>query len=142
MGKGGNGNLIPYNELTEEQQRDLTVAGGKASVEAKRKRKALKETLEILLSKPYKDGKIDDIEEIKSIADLKGTNITTDQIIMVSMVNKAMKGDQRAIEYITNVIGENPIQKLQIDAKLETKRIEIVWERPPNSESSNAGDPQ
>ena len=35
-------NLIPFNKLTESQQREIASKGGKASVEAKRKRKTLK----------------------------------------------------------------------------------------------------
>ena len=38
-------NLIPFNERTKSQQREIASKGGKASVEAKRKRKTLKEEL-------------------------------------------------------------------------------------------------
>ena len=142
MGKGREENLIPNEERTPEELRKITTQGGIASGKARRQRKLLRETLEIILSKPFKDGDIDNIDEIKSIAGIKGTNLTADQIMMVRMVDKAIKGDAKAIEYITNMLGENPIQKLQIDTTVETKRIEIVWEKPPRSESSNAGDRQ
>ncbi len=46
--------LIPFNKLTEEKQKELAKKGGKASGEARRKKKAMRETLEMLLDEKYK----------------------------------------------------------------------------------------
>ena len=92
--------------------------GGIASGKAKREKKALKETLEELLAMPIKDGKSDDIEKIKSIAGIKGKNITMQEAIMVAMLNKAAKGDVRAAEYVRDTIGQKPDNKMNIDMKL------------------------
>lgn len=40
-------NLRPYGSLSEKEQRELTSKGGKASVEARRKKKTLREHFEI-----------------------------------------------------------------------------------------------
>lgn len=92
--------------------------GGIASGKAKREKKALKETLEELLAMPIKDGKSDDIEKIKSIAGIKGKNITMQEAIMVAMLNKAAKGDVRAAEYVRDTIGQKPDNKMNIDMNL------------------------
>ena len=92
--------------------------GGIASGKAKRERKALKETLEELLAMPIKDGRADDIEKIKSIAGIKGKNITMQEAIMVAMLNKAAKGDVRAAEYVRDTIGQKPDNNMNIDMKL------------------------
>ena len=42
-GCGGNNNLIPFSERTEEEQREIRVKGGKASGEARRRKKELRE---------------------------------------------------------------------------------------------------
>ena len=101
--------------------------GGIASGKARREKKALKDTLEELLSMPLKDGTIANIDEIESIAGIKGKNITMQEAIILSMLNKAAKGNVRAAEYIRDTIGEFPgaaEQQARIDKlKAETARI-------------------
>ena len=92
--------------------------GGIASGKAKREKKALKETLEELLAMPIKEGRSADIDKIKSIAGIKGKNITMQEAIMVAMLNKAAKGDVRAAEYVRDTIGQKPDNKMNIDMKL------------------------
>ena len=49
MGTGNVGNLLRPEDLTSEELRDRARKGGKASVEARKKKKALKECAELLL---------------------------------------------------------------------------------------------
>ena len=88
-------NLIPMNERTESEQRAIASAGGKASGEARRKRKTLKEELLLMLS----DG---DIQEKISLA----------------LINEAINGNNagsvtKAFEVIRDTIGERPVEKVQ-----------------------------
>lgn len=92
--------------------------GGIASGKAKREKKAMKETLEELLAMPIRDGRAADIDKIKSIASMKGKNITMQEAIMVSMLNKAAKGDVRAAEYIRDTVGQKPDNRMNIDMHL------------------------
>ena len=92
--------------------------GGIASGKARREKKALKDTLEELLAMPIKDGVSDEIEKIKSIAGIKGKNITMQEAIMVAMLNKAAKGDVRAAEYVRDTIGQKPDSRMNIDMNL------------------------
>lgn len=92
--------------------------GGIASGKARREKKALKDTLEELLAMPIKDGASADIEKIKSIAGIKGKNITMQEAIMVAMLNKAAKGDVRAAEYVRDTIGQKPDSRMNIDMNL------------------------
>ena len=101
-----------------EEARSRGRKGGIASGKARREKKALKETLEELLTMPLKDGRADDIEKIKSIASIKGKNITMQEAIMVAMLNKAAKGDVRAAEYVRDTIGQKPDNKMNIDMNL------------------------
>lgn len=111
-------NLLKAEDLTSVELRERAKKGGIASGKARREKKALKETLEELLAMPIKDGKSDDIEKIKSIAGIKGKNITMQEAIMVAMLNKAAKGDVRAAEYVRDTIGQKPDNKMNIDMKL------------------------
>ena len=83
-------NLIPFNELTESQHREIASKGGKASVEAKRKRKTLKEELLLML---------EDEEVQKSVT--------------IALINQAQKGNVKAYEMIRDTIEEKPVEKVQ-----------------------------
>ena len=91
---------------TGAKQVETARKGGIASGVAKRKRKALNETLNELFSMPLKDGKINDIEQIKSLAAVKGQNITVQEAIVIAQIQKAIKGDQRAARLLFEVLGE------------------------------------
>ncbi len=79
--------------------------GGIASGKARREKKAMKETLETLLQMPLKSGKAVDLDKIKDIAALKGKNITVQEAIMLAQIQKAMKGDTKAAEYVRDTSG-------------------------------------
>lgn len=111
-------NLIPQSERTKAEQREIARKGGIASGKARREKRALKDTLEELLAMPMKDGRSADIDEIKSIAGIKGKNITMQEAIMLSMLDKAAKGDVRAAEYVRDTIGQKPDSRMNIDMNL------------------------
>ena len=81
-------NLIPFNERTKSQQREIASKGGKASVEAKRKRKTLKEELLLML---------EDEEVQKSVA--------------VALIQEAQSGNVKAFGMLRDTIGEQPIER-------------------------------
>lgn len=89
-------NLIPQSKRTKEEQRAVASAGGKASAEARRKRKTLREELLALLS----DG---DIQERLSLA----------------LIDEAMNGNKagsvtKAFEVIRDTVGEKPTEKIMV----------------------------
>lgn len=84
------GNLIPFNERTESEKRAIATAGGKASGEARRKRKSLKEELLLML---------EDEEVQKSVT--------------IALINQAQKGNVKAYEMIRDTIEEKPVEKVQ-----------------------------
>lgn len=96
-------NLIPggYKLSVEEQKR-----GGIASGKARRKRKALNDTLNELFSMPLKDGKAKNLESIKSLASIKGQNITVQDAIVLAQIQKALKGDQRSARLLLEMLNE------------------------------------
>lgn len=105
-----------FAKMTPEQRAECGRKGGLAKREATRKRKEMRETLDILLNMPMKKGKTYSAEDIKCFADLNGKNITIDQAMMVKLIQKALKGDINAIAMVRDTIGEKPAEK--IDATL------------------------
>lgn len=88
-------NLIPFNERTEEEQREIRSKGGIASAEKRRKRKTLKEELELLLE-------IGDTQKNGCLA----------------IIEKFMSGDIKAFETIRDTVGEKPTEKREFVGEL------------------------
>ena len=102
------------HNFTSEQLSEWGRKGGLAKREATRRRKEMKETLDILLNMPMKKGKVYTAEDIKCFADLKGKNITIDQALMVCLIQKALKGDLNAIGMVRDTVGEKPSDKVEV----------------------------
>lgn len=112
----GRDNLIPINQLTKEEQKIITSKGGKASVEARRKKKAMREQLELIMSMKIKDPNLK--EKLKKFG-IETGDMNYQTAMLVSMVNKSITdGDVRATEFIRDTLGENP-NKVEIDAEIK-----------------------
>lgn len=111
-------NLLKAEDLTSEQLRERAKKGGIASGKARRDRKAMKDTLAALLSMPLKDGKAADVDTIKNLAALKGKNITVQEAIMLAQIQKAMKGDTRAAEFVRDSSGNKPVDDISINGNV------------------------
>lgn len=108
-----------FANMTPEQRRENGRKGGIASGEAKRKKKAMRERLEILLELPMRSGKGADLEAIKNFAALKGKNITVQDAMMIAQIQKALKGDTNAAAFVRDTAGENPSVKVEADVDMD-----------------------
>ena len=103
-----------FARMTPEQRSEYEKIGAQKSMETKRKRKEMRETLDILLKMPMKRGKQYSAADIKSFADLKDKNLTIDQALMIVLVQKGLKGDLNAIAMVRDTVGEKPTDKMEI----------------------------
>ncbi len=110
-------NLIPKdsNQNREEAKKNGR-KGGIASGKARREKKLFRETLETILSMSLNQGKDVSVDDIKNFASIKGKNISVQDAILIAQIQKAMKGDTRAAEYVRDTIGENPTNKVNLEA--------------------------
>ena len=108
-----------FSEMTPEERQEAGRKGGIASGEAKRKKKAMRERLEIILAMPLKSGKSADIEAIKNFAALKGKNITVQDAMMIAQIQKALKGDTNAAAFVRDTAGENPSMRIEADVDMD-----------------------
>lgn len=106
-------NLNPVR--SEDEARKRGRAGGIASGKSRREKKLMRETLDMLLSMPMKNGKFADVENIRSFAALKGKNISVQEAILIAQVQKAMKGDTRAAEYVRDTMGQKPTDSVDMN---------------------------
>ncbi len=112
----GTENLIKAENLTSEELRQRARKGGIASGKARREKKLFRETLETILSMSLNQGKDVSVDDIKNFASIKGQNISVQDAILIAQIQKAMKGDTRAAEYVRDTIGENPTNKVNLEA--------------------------
>ena len=97
--------------------------GGKASGEAKRRKKLMRESLEILCQLPAKGGRATDVESIKNFAELKGKNITVEQAMLIAQIKKALGGDTRAIEFIRDTMGQKPVEEKKVETNVNQTNL-------------------
>ena len=98
-------NLIRNEDRTPSERRANASKAGKASGEARRKKRDLRQAIEILLETDIK-GKNG---EIKSGA----------EAIAIAQFQKALKGDTRAFEVIRDTAGQKPIEKVAVSEVTE-----------------------
>lgn len=93
------GNEQNLKRLTSEEARKIGSKGGKASVEARRKKKDLRRAIEILLE--------------TDITTKKGDTKSGAEAIAIAQFQKALKGDTKAFEVIRDTAGQKPIEKVE-----------------------------
>lgn len=112
--KDKNLNLKSFDNMDKEQHLKIASKGGVNSGIARRRRKEVKKILEAFLELPLKTGKLYDVDEVRSFMALKGKNITVNEAIQVTVIQKALKGDLSAINMINELMGEKPANKLEV----------------------------
>ena len=113
-----------FDELTAEEQREIASKGGIASGEARRRKRDLRQALEMLLEKEYKQR--------------NGESITGTEAITAKLFEQAMKGNVKAFETIRATVGQDPVQKVMI-AEVDQDVIDEV-ERAVLDESTGSDD--
>lgn len=116
MGKGRKENLLKAEDLTSEQLRERASKAGKASVEAKRRKKTMREALEMMLYDVELDEQTKDRLRAQGITDSKDFNHQT--VITRSLIAKAESGDVQAYHAICSMIGEKPAEKVEVGGDL------------------------
>lgn len=94
---GNEQNLKP---LSTEKAREIGAKGGKASAEARRKKRDLKLAIQTLLEADIKDKKTGEI--------MSGA-----EALAVAQFKKAMKGDTKAFEVLRDTSGQKPVEKVE-----------------------------
>ena len=104
---GGNDNLIPMNERTKDEQREIARAGGIASGEARRRKRAWRECAEIIgewdIAMPLPGGVTKEM--------------TYNMATILKQYQKAItKGDTNAAKFLAKLLGEYT-EKHEVEAK-------------------------
>ena len=99
----GEKNLIPFDERTEAEQREIAAAGGRASGAARRRKRALKEAADLYLSLPP------DRRKWNALArrGVDPEDIDNQMLMIAGLHAAAAEGDARAGRLLVDILGES-----------------------------------
>lgn len=128
----GKDNLIPGNKRSKKEVREIGSKGGKASVESRRRKKALREILKSCL-----DMQISEIEDesvrrtIQAAANSTDGSITIGEAIINGLVVQAIKGSPKAVGLIMDTMGESPAmqmkqEELKMKQELAKQKLNVI----------------
>lgn len=119
MPRGNTKNLIVSSELAPEKRKEIARKGAYAAAESKRRKKSMREALEMMLYDVELDEQTKERLRAQGITDKKDFNHQT--VITRSLIAKAEAGDVQAYNAICSMIGEKPAEKMEISGDLLTK---------------------
>ena len=96
---------------TGSEQVEIARLGGFASGKAKREKRTMREIAEIILS--------------KNVTTSDGV-VTVKYAVLAKVIDKALKGNLPAAEFIRDIIGEKPTEKTQTELTLTQALVEFV----------------
>ena len=116
--RNGIDNLIPFNQRTEEQQREIAKMGGKASGEARKKKRDMREVAKAILEHAMNDEQIDEV--LGSSKDLLDGDKSVMAVLTARMVQEAGKGSYKHYETLRDTAGFKPKDEIGISADIMT----------------------
>lgn len=109
-------NLISIGDRTTEEQRRITSAGGRASGEARRRKKSLREAAELYLSLPVSDKRAWN----KLAKDgVSPEDVDNQMAIIAGLTIKAAKGDAKAAKVLFDLIGDQSREEDEVKVVID-----------------------
>lgn len=118
-------NLISNDKRTPSERRENARKAGVASGEARRKKKSMKQAMNLLLSMPVSDEYREAIERFN----LDANDADNQMMVMISAFKKAVSGNVDAMKFIASITGSNSMSENdRKKAKLSEKRLKLQEE--------------
>lgn len=124
--KGRVENLIPFNERTEEERRELATKAGIASGIARKKLKDMREQAKAYLQSDVPDSQ----KTLRSVMRNMGVDeedMNYSMAILSMMVKEAAKGNVKAAAFLRDTAGFAPAENMKIEAEVTEKPDVIVY---------------
>lgn len=114
----GRANLIPFNRLSEEEQKEIRSKGGKASGEARRKKRDMREVAKAILEHAMNEAQIDEV--LGNSKELLDGDKSVMAVLTARMVQEAGKGSYKHYETLRDTAGFKPKDEIDISADIMT----------------------
>ena len=112
-------NLIPFNERTESEQREIAQKGGIASGAARRRKRSMREAADYYLSLPETDRRRVNAMLRDSI---EPEDIDNQMAVIVGIADQAKRGNPQAATVLLKMLGEETVQEDPAADALESAR--------------------
>ncbi len=122
-------NLIPFNERSESEVRELNAKGGKASGEARRRKKDMKQKMKALLELP---AAANDREQLEALG-VSPDDMDNEMVLVMSMFLSAAQGDTKAFDRVIQILGKDIAHE-----ELALKKRELKLKEKASSEGDSA----
>jgi hypothetical protein len=124
MPHNGTKNLIPFNQRTEDEVKRMASKGGIKSGEARRLKKTLKDTMQMILdlrvTDPY-DKQVMDMCKIKKVDQ---TNQT--KLLMALFTRAVTNGNLEDFEKIQEILGQKPNTQQEITVSVDSNTMQTT----------------
>lgn len=115
----GYANLIPITERTEEEQREMQIRAGKASGEARRRKRDMREMARLMLENTMNDDAV--VESIgENVELLEDENGKVDKsamaVMLAKMILEAQSGNVKAADFVRDTAGYKPKEQVELEA--------------------------
>ena len=97
-------NLIPFDERTESEAREIGRKGGIASGAARRRKKSMREAADLFLSLPVSNKRT---QGRFARLGIEADDVDNQMAVIVGLTGAAAAGDARAAKVLIELLGEN-----------------------------------
>ena len=117
-------NLIPFDERTESEQREIARQGGIASGKARREKQQTKQILSELLSIQNKDFAV--FQKLAQKLGLQGDLSIHEVFTTICLLNSVKSGNLGDLERLSKLLGEEPTTSNNEQEKNHNELIEAL----------------
>jgi hypothetical protein len=105
-------NLIPFSKRSKDEAREYGSKGGKASGESRRRKAAMRDTMNRLLTMQA------EVEGLSDILRADGGESTYEELITMAMIEKALRGDVNAFNAIKATVGQTDKSAVDLEEQI------------------------
>jgi len=117
-------NLIPMNRRTKSERREIASKGGKASGEARRKKRDMRQAAEMLLNMPVSN-KQSTMKATLTALGINEEDMDYSMGVLAAMLVQAANGNVKAATFLRDTAGQNPAQQRDEEITEDTTQVEI-----------------
>lgn len=135
---GNKDNLIKNSDRTPQERKEIAAKMGRASGEARRRKKTMREALELLM---YKTELNEQTKQMLKAEGISEDDFNHQMVITRSLIAKAEAGDVQAYNAICAMIGEKPAEKMEMTGSMANElRITHITVSPEESNFPSSED--
>lgn len=117
----------PFRFRSGEEAAKAGQKGGIASGEARRRKKAMRDTAKMLLDMQVPKA-AKELKQKLAMMGISEEDFTYQTAVMVGVINQAMKGNTKAAAFLRDTVGENPVHELR-EKEFEQKIAEFEYQK-------------